>query len=87
MCTIAHTPRMPEHCIEYAKVFLWPQDKPFGGKNKLLGLRINRNIVLVKQELWSLGCAANHSEHDQSNLFFLLSVCITTLIMAVAIVV
>ena len=30
MCTIAHTPRLPEHCIEYAKVLLWPQEKPFG---------------------------------------------------------
>nr|XP_054752305.1 NEDD8-activating enzyme E1 catalytic subunit-like [Lytechinus pictus] len=32
MCTIAHTPRLPEHCIEYAKVLLWPQEEPFGGK-------------------------------------------------------
>ncbi|KAK3742039.1 hypothetical protein QZH41_019245 [Actinostola sp. cb2023] len=31
LCTIAHTPRLPEHCVEYAKVLLWPQDKPFGG--------------------------------------------------------
>ncbi|XP_071504733.1 NEDD8-activating enzyme E1 catalytic subunit-like [Diadema antillarum] len=30
MCTIAHTPRLPEHCIEYAKVLLWPQEEPFG---------------------------------------------------------
>lgn len=30
MCTIAHTPRLPEHCIEYAKVLLWPQEDPFG---------------------------------------------------------
>lgn len=30
MCTIAHTPRLPEHCIEYVKVLLWPQEKPFG---------------------------------------------------------
>ncbi|XP_062519638.1 NEDD8-activating enzyme E1 catalytic subunit-like [Corticium candelabrum] len=30
MCTVAHTPRLPEHCIEYAKVLLWPQEKPFG---------------------------------------------------------
>ncbi|XP_077987685.1 NEDD8-activating enzyme E1 catalytic subunit-like [Glandiceps talaboti] len=30
MCTIAHTPRLPEHCIEYAKVLVWPQEKPFG---------------------------------------------------------
>ncbi|XP_067937936.1 NEDD8-activating enzyme E1 catalytic subunit-like [Watersipora subatra] len=30
MCTIAHTPRLPVHCIEYVKVLLWPQEKPFG---------------------------------------------------------
>nr|XP_039271775.1 NEDD8-activating enzyme E1 catalytic subunit-like isoform X2 [Styela clava] len=30
MCTIAHTPRLPEHCIEYVKILLWPQEKPFG---------------------------------------------------------
>ncbi|OQV16361.1 NEDD8-activating enzyme E1 catalytic subunit [Hypsibius exemplaris] len=30
MCTIAHTPRLPEHCIEYVKVLLWPKEEPFG---------------------------------------------------------
>ncbi|CAG2169360.1 unnamed protein product [Oppiella nova] len=30
LCTIAHTPRLPEHCIEYVKVLLWPKEKPFG---------------------------------------------------------
>ena len=30
MCTIAHTPRQPEHCIEYVKMFGWPKEKPFG---------------------------------------------------------
>jgi ubiquitin-activating enzyme E1 C len=30
LCTIAHTPRLPEHCIEYVKILLWPKEKPFG---------------------------------------------------------
>ncbi|CAJ0573556.1 unnamed protein product, partial [Mesorhabditis spiculigera] len=25
MCTIAHTPRLPEHCVEYVKVVEWPK--------------------------------------------------------------
>ncbi|KAI0564129.1 ubiquitin-activating enzyme E1 [Gracilaria domingensis] len=29
-CTIANTPRLPEHCIEYANVILWDKRKPFG---------------------------------------------------------
>lgn len=28
MCTLANTPRLPEHCIEYAKIVLWPKDRP-----------------------------------------------------------
>lgn len=30
LCTIANTPRLPEHCIEYAHVVLWDKLKPFG---------------------------------------------------------
>lgn len=30
LCTIAHTPRLPEHCIEYSRILLWPKEKPFG---------------------------------------------------------
>ncbi|KAM4610686.1 NEDD8-activating enzyme E1 catalytic subunit-like isoform 3-T5 [Polymixia lowei] len=30
MCTIASMPRLPEHCIEYARMLQWPKEKPFG---------------------------------------------------------
>ena len=30
LCTIASKPRLPEHCIEYARILLWPKEKPFG---------------------------------------------------------
>lgn len=30
LCTIAHTPRLPEHCVEYVRVLLWPKEQPFG---------------------------------------------------------
>uniref|UniRef100_A0A5K3FL41 NEDD8-activating enzyme E1 catalytic subunit n=1 Tax=Mesocestoides corti TaxID=53468 RepID=A0A5K3FL41_MESCO len=30
LCTIAHTPRLPEHCVEFVRLLLWPQEQPFG---------------------------------------------------------
>ncbi|XP_072454814.1 NEDD8-activating enzyme E1 catalytic subunit isoform X4 [Notamacropus eugenii] len=30
MCTIASMPRLPEHCIEYARILQWPKEQPFG---------------------------------------------------------
>jgi len=29
LCTIATTPRLPEHCIEYARIILWTKENPF----------------------------------------------------------
>ncbi|XP_011306003.1 NEDD8-activating enzyme E1 catalytic subunit [Fopius arisanus] len=29
LCTIANTPRLPEHCVEYVKVIVWPKENPF----------------------------------------------------------
>eukprot|EP00088_Acartia_fossae_P008337 TRINITY_DN1397_c0_g1_i1.p1 TRINITY_DN1397_c0_g1~~TRINITY_DN1397_c0_g1_i1.p1 ORF type:complete len:455 (-),score=124.27 TRINITY_DN1397_c0_g1_i1:432-1757(-) len=37
LCTIAHTPRLPEHCIEYARVLLWPKENPFGDDTPIDG--------------------------------------------------
>lgn len=37
LCTLAETPRLPEHCIEYVKIILWPQTKPFGDDIKIDG--------------------------------------------------
>lgn len=37
LCTIANTPRLPEHTIEYVKVLLWPKEQPFGKNVKLDG--------------------------------------------------
>jgi len=37
LCTIAHTPRLPEHCVEYARILLWPKEKPFGDETVIDG--------------------------------------------------
>lgn len=29
LCTIAHTPRLPEHCVEYVRLLLWQKESPF----------------------------------------------------------
>lgn len=31
LCTIANTPRLPEHCIEFVKVIQWGKEAPFDG--------------------------------------------------------
>lgn len=37
LCTIAHTPRLPEHCIEYVRILLWPKEEPFGAGKAIDG--------------------------------------------------
>lgn len=37
LCTIAHTPRLPEHCIEYVRVLLWSKEYPFGDNVEIDG--------------------------------------------------
>ncbi len=32
LCTLAHTPRLPEHCVEYVRILQWPKENPFGGE-------------------------------------------------------
>jgi ubiquitin-activating enzyme E1 C len=34
MCTIENVPRVPEHCVLYAKLKLWEDEKPFGVDTK-----------------------------------------------------
>lgn len=48
ICTIANTPRLPEHCIEWASVLEWP--KVWGGEyreTELRGVHICRPLVLI----------------------------------------
>ena len=33
MCTIQSTPRLPEHCIAFAKIIQWPNEKPFTNRD------------------------------------------------------
>lgn len=30
LCTIANTPRLPEHTVEYVKILQWPKENPYG---------------------------------------------------------
>ncbi|KAI6654786.1 NEDD8-activating enzyme E1 catalytic subunit-like isoform X2 [Oopsacas minuta] len=37
LCTIATNPRLPEHCIEYVKLFRWKKEEPFGANVQIDG--------------------------------------------------
>ena len=48
LCTIAHTPRLPEHCVEFVRLLLWPKERPFGRKFNLYFLcnRVAQHITV-----------------------------------------
>lgn len=37
LCTIASKPRLPEHCIEFARIISWTKHKPFGEETQIDG--------------------------------------------------
>ncbi|GBP60807.1 NEDD8-activating enzyme E1 catalytic subunit [Eumeta japonica] len=37
LCTVANTPRLPEHCVEYVKVIQWAKENPWGNSVQLDG--------------------------------------------------
>lgn len=41
ICTIANTPRLPEHCIEWASVLEWPRVFPGSISSAYIGLCAN----------------------------------------------
>lgn len=40
ICTIANTPRLPEHCIEWASVLEWPRVFKGGSRLHFYRLRV-----------------------------------------------
>lgn len=36
-------PRLPEHCIEYARILQWPKEKPFGGTMNSIFVHVHDN--------------------------------------------
>lgn len=55
LCTIANTPRLPEHCIEYANVVLWDKLKPFGN--------VKLDLDSVNHTTWLYEQAKARAEH------------------------
>ena len=49
LCTIANTPRLPEHCIEWAKIIHWPKNYP-NAENVTLDGDNEKHINWIYQE-------------------------------------
>lgn len=49
LCTIAHTPRLPEHCVEWAKIMAWPEEEPFGAGVEVDGDDPNHVTWIMKK--------------------------------------
>ena len=63
LCTIAHTPRLPEHCVEYVRLLMWPKDNPFGG-----GLSLRFHIFFSTwQYTWCVRCIRCVSAKTRTN--------------------
>jgi ubiquitin-activating enzyme E1 C len=45
ICTIANTPRLPEHCIEWAHIIQWPKEFPSNA------LPFNQNFNFPEKQL------------------------------------
>jgi len=59
VCTIANTPRRPEHCIEYARVIKWYQEKPFVDEK---GNAVKPDMDIPLHLKWMYEVAAKRAE-------------------------
>lgn len=56
ICTIANTPRLPEHCIEWASVLEWPRVR--GGK-----ISVSESLIMLAHVLIDLKLDTDDPEH------------------------
>ncbi len=51
LCTIASKPRLPEHCIEYARIISWTKQQPFGQDTPIDGDDVNHLKWIYERSL------------------------------------
>ena len=51
LCTIATKPRLPEHCIEYARIISWTKFNPFGEETAIDGDDVNHLKWIYEKSL------------------------------------